>query len=165
MLENGFIKLHRKILKWEWYDEPNTMRVFLHLLLTVNLHADTWHGIEIPRGSRISSYAKLAKELHLTNRQIRTALSHLETTGEVTRQTYPNYTVFSIAKYDEYQTARQGKRSQNDTADDGAPTKHRQQNKKVKESQEDKEEGAATSGVETPSSAPREKSIYERMRE
>ena len=165
MLENGFIKLHRRILKWEWYDEPNTMRLFIHLLLTVNLHPDTWHGIQIPRGARVSSYAKLAKELHLTNRQIRTALSHLEETGEVTRQTYPNYTVFSISKYDEYQTARQSERSQNDTLDDGAPTRHRQQNKKVKESQEDKEDRTASSGANAPSSAPREKSIYERMRE
>lgn len=165
MLEGGFIKLHRKILKWEWYDEPNTMRVFLHLLLTVNLHSDTWHGIEIPRGSRVSSYAKLAKELHLTNRQIRTAFLHLETTGEVTRQSYPNYTVFSIAKYDEYQMTRQSKRSQKDTADDRAATKQRQQNKNIKESQEDKEESATTSGADAPSSAAPEKTIWERMRE
>ena len=41
MLESGFIKLHRKILKWEWYDEPNTMRLFIHLLLTASIEDDS----------------------------------------------------------------------------------------------------------------------------
>lgn len=36
MLEGGFILLHRSILRWEWYGDLNTARLFIHLLLTVN---------------------------------------------------------------------------------------------------------------------------------
>lgn len=39
MLEGGFILLHRSILRWEWYGDLNTARLFIHLLLTVNLRA------------------------------------------------------------------------------------------------------------------------------
>lgn len=165
MLENGFIKLHRKILKWEWYDEPNTMRLFIHLLLTVNTTDEIWHGVKVLRGSRISSYAKLAKELNLTIKEIRTCLQHLETTGETAHASTRNYTVFTVLNYDSYQTRGTAKGTQNGTPAGKRGANEGQQRKKVKESQEDKEESATTSGVETPSSAPREKSIYERMRE
>ena len=45
MLENGFIMLPRSITNWQWYDEPNTMRIFLHLLLTANYTDRSWHGV------------------------------------------------------------------------------------------------------------------------
>jgi hypothetical protein len=32
----GYIKLYRSLLKWEWYDDSNVFRVFMHLLLTAN---------------------------------------------------------------------------------------------------------------------------------
>lgn len=161
MLESGFIKLHRKILKWEWYDEPNTMRLFIHLLLTASIEDDSWRGVDIKRGSRVSSYSKLAKELHLTIKEIRTASQHLEQTGEVARTAYPKFTVFSISNYDNYQMkgTKKGTESGNQGASKG------QQYKKDKESQEDKEESATTSGAAAPSSAAPEKTIWERMRE
>lgn len=165
MLEGGFIKLHRKILKWEWYDEPNTMRLFIHLLLTVNLQDSIFQGAKIPRGGRVSSYNLLAKELNLTIKQIRTALQHLEQTGEVARTSYPKFTVFSISNYDSYQTKGTKKGTQKGTELGHARANEGQQNKNIKESQEDKEESATTSGADAPSSAAPEKTIWERMRE
>lgn len=51
MLENGFIMLPRSITNWQWYDEPNTMRIFLHLLLTANYTDRSWHGVPVLRDS------------------------------------------------------------------------------------------------------------------
>ena len=62
MLESGYIKLYRSLLNWEWYDDINTKTVFLHLLLTVNIAKRQWHGITVPCGSRVCSYAVLASE-------------------------------------------------------------------------------------------------------
>ena len=103
MLENGFVKIYRSLLKWEWYDDINTKVVFLHLLLTVSIEDSKWHGITVKRGSRVASYAVLANETKLTVKQIRTAISHLETTGEVARYKHAKFTVFSINNYDKYQ--------------------------------------------------------------
>lgn len=104
MLENGFIKLYRSLLKWEWYDDVNTKVVFLHLLLTVSIEDSKWHGITVRRGSRVSSYAILAKETKLSVDKVRTAIRHLEATGEVTRSKYPKYTVFAINHFDKFQS-------------------------------------------------------------
>lgn len=136
MLESGYIKLYRSLLSWEWYDDINTKTVFLHLLLTVSIEESKWHGITIKRGSRVSSYAVLAKETRLTERQVRTAISHLETTGELTRYKYPNFTVFAINNYDKYQLLTDkttGQRQGNDKAATG----QRQQYKKIEEDKED----------------------------
>ena len=104
MLENGFIKLYRSLLKWEWYDDVNTKVVFLHLLLTVSIEDSKWHGITVRRGSRVSSYAILAKETKLSVDKVRTAIRHLEATGEVTRSKYTKYTVFAINHFDKFQS-------------------------------------------------------------
>ena len=138
MLENGFVKLHRSILKWEWYDDVNTKVVFLHLLLTVSIEDTKWHGITVKRGSRVSSYAKLAEETGLSVRQVRTAIAHLEATGEATRTKYQKYTVFAINNYDEYQTTT-SKPTESRQGSDKVATGYRQQYKKVKEDKEDKE--------------------------
>ncbi len=31
-MNDGFIKLHRKIIDWEWYDDINTKTLFIHIL-------------------------------------------------------------------------------------------------------------------------------------
>lgn len=99
----GWIKLHRKILQWEWYDDMNATRVFLHLLLTVNFEDGRWHGIIIKRGQRIISVSKLAKECRLTRDQVRAALIHLQSTHEVHRLPRGNFSLFTVLKYNDYQ--------------------------------------------------------------
>ena len=133
MIENGFIKLYRSLLKWEWYDDPKTLKLFIHLLMTVSIEDSHWHGIEIPRGSRVTSLRSLAGELHFTNREIRTHLARLESTQEVTRQSYPTFSVITVSNWADYQDKRHSKRQTNDTQSDKRPTNHRQQYKKIEE--------------------------------
>lgn len=100
MLENGFIMLQRSITNWQWYDEPNTMRIFLHLLLTANYTDRSWHGVPVLRGQRICTYGVLAGELGMSIQQVRTALSHLECSGEVSRQTLARASLITVNNYD-----------------------------------------------------------------
>ena len=103
MLEGGFILLHRSILRWEWYGDLNTARLFIHLLLTVNYEPQRWQGIAVERGQRVASLAKLAAETGLTVKQVRTALEHLKRTGEVTHKATSKYGLFTVNHYDRYQ--------------------------------------------------------------
>lgn len=138
MLENGYVKIYRSLLKWEWYDDVNTKVVFLHLLLTVSIEDSKWHGITVKRGSRVSSYPVLAKETGLSVKQLRTAISHLEATGEVARTKYPKYTVFAINNYDTFQSGA-GKTAGKGQGKGRVRAGKGQQYKKVKEDKEDKE--------------------------
>lgn len=98
-----YIKLSRKLLDWEWYGNINTCRLFVHMLLKANWKDGKFEGKVIPRGSFVSSIGNLAKETSMTNDEVRTALKHLISTKEVTKQSYSKYTVFSVNNYAEYQ--------------------------------------------------------------
>ena len=99
----GWIKLHRKILDWEWYDDANTMRVFLHCLLRCNHKDNKWRGILIKRGSFLTSFETLSKETGLSVSKIRTSVRKLKSTSEMTSSSHARYTVVSIPSYDSYQ--------------------------------------------------------------
>lgn len=98
-----YIKLSRKLLDWEWYGNINTCRLFVHMLLKANWKDGKFEGKVIPRGSFVSSIGILANETSLTNDEVRTALKHLISTKEVTKQSYSKYTVFTVSNYAEYQ--------------------------------------------------------------
>lgn len=133
MLENGFIKLYRKVLDWEWYDDIPTTRLFFHLLLTVNFKKTVWKCVELPAGSRVTSVAKLANETGLTEKQIRGCLMKLERAKCVAKSSTPNYSVITVLNWEQYQFKgqtigqtkgeQQGKRRANEG----------QQNKKIEE--------------------------------
>lgn len=106
MDDNGFIVIHRKMRKWEWYDDLTMCGFFLHLLLLANWEDRRWHGILIKRGSFITSYRKLADSMHVSETTIRRWIKRLIDTGEVAVSSEPRYTVFSIVSYDFYQSKK-----------------------------------------------------------
>lgn len=103
--DSGFIKIHRKILEWPWYMDINTCRLFIHMLLKANWKDGRFREETVPRGSFVSSIAKLAGETGLTEDEIRTAISHLIHTKEITKKSTNKYTVFTVINYDLYQDA------------------------------------------------------------
>ena len=110
----GYIQLHRQMLEWEWYKDANTARVFIHLLLKANWKKGKWRGIEIDRGQLVTSRAHLAKECRISEQSVRTALTHLKSTGEITIETTNRYSLITIAKYDKYQSGGEAINQQTD---------------------------------------------------
>ena len=93
MSNQGWIKIHRRILDWEWYTKPSTCHLFNHLILKANHKNNNWCGIEIRRGQLITDLRTLAKESGLTFQQVRTALKHLNSTQEITQTSTNKYTL------------------------------------------------------------------------
>ena len=102
--DGGFVKIYRQITKWEWYQDYPTFKVFFHLLITANHRREKWRGIIIGRGQKLTSYSKLALECGLSVRQVRTAISNLKSTGELTYETTSRYGIATINNYGSYQT-------------------------------------------------------------
>lgn len=101
---NGFISIDRKILEWEWYTDINVVRLFTHLLLTVNWEDKKWQGKVIKRGQIVTSLSSLAKQTGLGVQSVRTCLEKLKKTKELTIKTTNKYTLISITNYDYYQS-------------------------------------------------------------
>lgn len=103
MNDNGWIKLHRNILTWEWWDDFNVRALFIYCLLKANPTEKQWHGTTIPRGSFVTSLPELAKGTGLSVQKIRTAISKLKSTGEITDQSTREYRIVTICNYSTYQ--------------------------------------------------------------
>ena len=101
---NGFICLYRQITQWEWYQNPNTFRLFVHCLLMANFTDGRFEGKEVKRGQFVTSLPSLSKQTSLSIRQVRVALDHLIMTGELTNKSYTKYRVITVVKYDQYQS-------------------------------------------------------------
>lgn len=100
---NGYIKLHRKLIEWGWYSDANTKALFLHLLLTANYRPREYRGVQLNPGDTVVGFKALSEQLGMTVQEVRTAMKHLESTGEITRKSTNKFSVVSIAKWESYQ--------------------------------------------------------------
>lgn len=99
----GYIKIHRNILEWEWWSDINTYRLFTYMILRANWKDGKFKGLDIKKGSFVSSVRKLSEETNLTENEIRTAIKHLIKTNEITSKTHGKFTVFTVNNYLLYQ--------------------------------------------------------------
>ena len=102
-MEGGYIKLYRKFTEWEWYEDPNTKIVFLHLLMTAAWKKTRWHGIDIEPGQVVTTRRDLAEALGLSEQSVRTAIMHLLSTKEITKKSTNKFSVITIENWATYQ--------------------------------------------------------------
>lgn len=99
-----YIKVYYSLLDWEWYDEPNTFRVFMHLLLTANRKDNKIHGKLIRRGESLASLGHIAASTGLSIQNVRTAINNLLSTQEITQRKIGKYCVYTINSYNRLQS-------------------------------------------------------------
>ena len=134
-----FIKLNRNITKWRWYTNANTVRVWLHLLISANIAPYEFENIRIERGQLVTSHENLANTLKLSIQEVRTALNHLKSTGEITTTAHRRFQVISIVNYNLYQGELTGTATSYQQADNILSTSYQQQYKNIKNNKNDKE--------------------------
>ena len=100
----GWVKLHRSLLEWEWYDDHNAKMLFLHCLLMANHKDSSYKGQVVKRGTFLTGFDLLSRQLGVSVRQIRTAMKKLESTGELTRIATNKGQAVTVVEYDKYQS-------------------------------------------------------------
>lgn len=111
MAVDGWIKVHRKMLEWEWYDKSEMVHLFIDLLLNANTKEAVWRGKTIPIGGQITSLDSLSKRTKLSIQTIRTCLARFENNKQITQEATNKYRLITICKYDIYQE-RQARKQQ-----------------------------------------------------
>ena len=76
----------------------------MYCLLKANHKNNKWRGIEIKKGSFITSLETMKNETGLSIQQVRTCINRLKKTGEINTQSNKQNTVVTICKYDTYQS-------------------------------------------------------------
>lgn len=144
MSNGNWIKLNRKILKWEWYSDNATRSVFLHALLKANYEPSRYKGHELAIGDVVFGRKKWAEELGLSERQVRTAITHLKETGEISTIKVTNkFTILRIENWEFYQS-KEDEVTNNMTNErpttDQQPTNNRPRTKKEKKEKNEKKD-------------------------
>jgi len=99
----GWIKIHRQLLEWEWYEDLNVKVLFFHLLLKANHKPKKYKGKLIEIGQLVTGLEVLSNETGLSIQKIRTAIFKLKSTNEITIKSSSKGTVIQIVNYTKYQ--------------------------------------------------------------
>lgn len=102
-MNEGWIKLHRSLLDWEWFGDSNTFHVFVYLILKSCNRDHVWRGTPIPRGSLITSIRKIADETGVTEKSVRTAIQRLREGKQIIVKPTNKHSLITICKYSIYQ--------------------------------------------------------------
>ena len=101
---SGWIKLHRELLEWEWYDHAPTKTILIHLLLKANHKLSRYRGHDVPTGALVCGVNKLSEQTGLTISQVRTAIKNLKETGEIAIKVTNKFSIISMVKWSKYQS-------------------------------------------------------------
>ena len=75
----------------------------MYILLQANYEPHDFEKITVERGQFVTSYPNLSVATGLSVKQVRTAINHLLSTGELAVKKYPKYSVYTVVNYNEYQ--------------------------------------------------------------
>jgi len=119
-------------MRWRWFKNKNTLIVFLWLLLNANVTDHEFEHEIIHRGEVATSLASIGKSTTLTIQEVRTAILHLKSTGEITSRSCNRYQVITIVNYNSYQDVPQAKQQRKQQAINKQSTGNQQQYKNDK---------------------------------
>jgi len=97
----GHIKLHRKIVDWRWFKEPNTVVVWLAILA----NAEWRKKAELKPGQWFTTVKEICEITGLNPQQVRTALNHLTNglTNEITIKSTNKGSLITVENWRFYQ--------------------------------------------------------------
>ena len=99
----SYIKLHHRMLKWGWIDSPETLALWVHILLRANYKPTEWHGEMYEEGTFPTSIEKLSIESGLSVRTVRTCLERLKKSNEIRVESTNKGTKICVVKWADYQ--------------------------------------------------------------
>ncbi|HZL11850.1 MAG TPA: hypothetical protein VFC65_17850 [Prolixibacteraceae bacterium] len=102
-MNEGWVVLQRQIMDWQWYNDPNTFRLFIHILLKVTHKPYKWMNVELLPGQMVTGRKALANDLKLSEQEIRTSIRRLKSTNEITIESTNKFSIVTVCKWDVYQ--------------------------------------------------------------
>ena len=105
MRKKMFVKLYYSLLDWAWINNPNTLVVFIHLLLNANRKNKPYKKGVICKGEVLASYDFLAEKTGLSVQKVRTAINNLLETKDISKRKIGCVNVFSINCWDKMENS------------------------------------------------------------
>ena len=102
-MEGGWIKLHRKMRQWQYYQCPSVRLVFEELLFCANSGDAYFHGERVGRGETVVGVRTISKYTGYSVRIVVEALKKLVESGEIKREKCWRGIKTTIINFEKYQ--------------------------------------------------------------
>lgn len=107
-MQRGYLKLWRKLIDWEWFQDSNTLHLFIYLLIKANYKDGRYMNHDIKKGQVVFGRRSASETTGLTEREIRTSLSRLKSTNEATSKTTSKFSIITLCNFDTYNNELEG---------------------------------------------------------
>ena len=105
-MEERWVKLHSKLLEWEWFKDGYTLRVFIYMLFDASHKKEKRYGIDLEAGMVATNVPLIASMTQMSENWARRSLNNLLKTGElvlVGEKSSSRFRVYRIANWRKYQ--------------------------------------------------------------
>lgn len=134
MNNQGWVKIHRKMLDNPISKKPSWSWLWVYLLLKANHDEKRFifnnKDIVVKRGQLLTGLHVLRKETGITIQSIRSALLYLKSTKQITIEATNKYSVITINNYEYYQEVTNKPTNQQQTSNKPATTNKNDKNEK-----------------------------------
>lgn len=103
----GYVRLHRSLLRWEWYDDDACLRLLIHLLMRVNWRPGRFRGMDVHPGQVVTSMERMAEGMGWSRSKLRNTMDKLRRSGDLTTTTTNHWTVVTLVNWAKYQNGDQ----------------------------------------------------------
>ncbi len=110
-MDNGWLKLHRKIVEKGYYKKSEYVHLWIHLILKANHEPNEWFYknkvFKINRGQFITSRKTLMEETGISRNKIENILDCFKNEQQISSENLYTSRLITILNYDDYQTNKQ----------------------------------------------------------
>ena len=106
-MEEGWIKVFRKMKEWTWFNDRYTLHLFMYLLLSVNREDGECNGIKVNAGSLATNVLQLADILDMSRNYVKRSIRNLIETGELEvemNKANARWSIFTVKNWKKYQS-------------------------------------------------------------
>jgi len=116
-MDNGWVKLHRRMVEKAFYKRSAYVHLWVHLLLSANHKTKEfmWNDriIMVKEGQLVTGRKELSKETGIPETTIERILGFLENDGQIGQQKTTKYRLITIVNWESFQNGSDNKRTTN----------------------------------------------------
>ncbi len=95
----GYVKLSSDLHGWAWYNDNNTLAVYVRLILGAAWKDCDYQNVHLKRGQIATTLPLIAQQGNLTIQQTRTILERLKSTGKITVEKTSKFSIITLIDY------------------------------------------------------------------
>ena len=133
---SGWIKLHRDIENWAWFNDSKMFHFWIILLMMANHKNNNWNGHSIKKGQLLTGRKALSRKANVSESTIERWLNRLEKEQQILQEKTNKFRKITILNWEKYQEFEQQTDNKRTTKEQQKDTNKNEKNVKKERNRE-----------------------------